>query len=590
MPMGEPAPNGEPPPQIRVFPIPRVPLPKLGFPLYEWVPPTHRSPLPKSPCPPPQVIEVEYNATWSPLPKFGCPIVVPPSPKWLPGWEPLPHIGVPPPEPPSPKSPCPPPQVIEVEYNATWARRWGSPLPESPCPPPQVIEVEYNATWARHWGSPPPPQTLSLLWALSVAIFSVGGMGTALAGGAMAERLGRKGALLATNGLAVVGGALMGGAKLGPTYILIIIGRFIVGAYSGLVSVLVPLYVGEVAPLRLRGALGTLHQLGIVLGILVAQVLGLRALLGTPRAWPALLGAGLLPAALQLLLLPLCPESPRFLLARGQRGRARRGLSRLAGPAAEAGLAALEAELGRGPAPKVGLLELCRSRRYRQPLIVTLGLQLAQQLSGINAIFYYSTSIFEGAGLQDPAVGTIGTGVVNVAATALSVVLVERAGRRVLQLVGLLGMMGCAGTLGVALKLGGPVWGALALGSALAFVGFFAVGPGPLPWFVGAELFPPGPRGAALALAGLVNWASNTAVAMAFPPMQDAMGPLVFLLFGGLLAGFSLFTFLLLPETRGRPFPDPRDPQTSPGAAPLALLGPPEKDTELQSLAGHEEP
>ncbi|XP_041346473.1 solute carrier family 2, facilitated glucose transporter member 4-like [Pyrgilauda ruficollis] len=213
----------------------------------------------------------------------------------------------------------------------------------------------------------------------------------------------------------------MGGAKLGPTYILIIIGRFIVGAYSGLVSVLVPLYVGEVAPLRLRGALGTLHQLGIVLGILLAQVLGLRALLGTPRAWPALLGAGLLPAALQLLLLPLCPESPRFLLARGQRGRARRGLSRLAGPAAEAGLAALEAELDQGPAPKVGLLELCRSRRYRQPLIVTLGLQLAQQLSGINAIFYYSTSIFEGAGLQDPAVGTIGTGVVNVAATALSV-------------------------------------------------------------------------------------------------------------------------------------------------------------------------
>ncbi|NXW80498.1 GTR1 protein, partial [Hirundo rustica] len=97
------------------------------------------------------------------------------------------------------------------------------------------------------------------------------------------------------------------------------------------------------------------------------------------------------------------------------------GLSRLAGPAAEAGLAAMEAELDQGPAPRVGLLELCRSRRYRQPLIVTLGLQLAQQLSGINAIFYYSTSIFEGAGLQDPAVGTIGTGVVNVAATALSV-------------------------------------------------------------------------------------------------------------------------------------------------------------------------
>uniref|UniRef100_A0A8C3QJ72 Solute carrier family 2, facilitated glucose transporter member 4 n=1 Tax=Cyanoderma ruficeps TaxID=181631 RepID=A0A8C3QJ72_9PASS len=411
--------------------------------------------------------------------------------------------------------------------------------------------------------------------------------------------LNRKGALLATNGLAVVGGALMGGAKLGPTYILIIIGRFIVGAYSGLVSVLVPLYVGEVAPLRLRGALGTLHQLGIVLGILGAQVLGLRALLGTAGAWPALFGAGLLPAALQLLLLPLCPESPRFLLARGQRGRARRGerLSRLAGPAAEAGLAALEAELGRGPAPRVGFLELLRSRRYRQPLIVTLGLQLAQQFSGINAIFYYSTSIFEGAGLQDPAVGTIGTGVVNVAATALSVS--HAPGHAHCTHLGMGGwgnswwawspwgvaMVGLAGGRGS--FLGGPVWGAVALASALAFVGFFAVGPGPLPWFVGAELFPPGPRGAALGLAGLVNWASNTVVAMAFPPLQDALGPLVFLLFGGLLGGFALFTFLLLPETRGRPFPTEGDPQNPP---PPSLLSPPEKDTELQCLATHEEP
>uniref|UniRef100_A0A8C3UT49 Solute carrier family 2, facilitated glucose transporter member 4 n=1 Tax=Catharus ustulatus TaxID=91951 RepID=A0A8C3UT49_CATUS len=418
--------------------------------------------------------------------------------------------------------------------------------------PQKVLEGEYNATWARRWGSPPPPQTISLLWSLSVAIFSVGGMGTWAWLKLAWNWAGR--ALLATNGLAVVGGALMGGAKLGPTYTLIIIGRFIVGAYSGLVSVLVPLYVGEVAPLRLRGALGTLHQLGIVLGILGAQVLGLRALLGTPAAWPALFGAGLLPAALQLLLLPLCPESPRFLLARGQRGRARRG------------------ECGAFGLAGVGLLELCRSRRYRQPLIVTLGLQLAQQLSGINAIFYYSTSIFEGAGLRDPAVGTIGTGVVNVAAT---VVLVERAGRRLLQLVGLLGMMGC---------LGGPVWGALALASALAFVGFFAVGPGPLPWFVGAELFPPGPRGAALGLAGLVNWASNTAVAMAFP---DALGPFVFLLFGGLLAGFALFTFLLLPETRGRTFPGGGDPQ-NPSPPPLGT--PLEKDTELQCLATHEEP
>ncbi|GAB0201218.1 solute carrier family 2, facilitated glucose transporter member 4-like [Grus japonensis] len=456
--------------------------------------------------------------------------------------------------------------------------------------PQRVLEGEYNATWTRRWGSPPPPTTVSTLWALSVAIFSGGGMAAALAVGELAERLGRKGALLASNGLAVVGGALMGGAKLGPSYILIIIGRFIIGAHSGLASGLVPMYVGEVAPTRLRGALGTLHQLGIVIGILGAQVLGLEALLGTSGAWPALLGLGLLPAALQLLLLPLCPESPRFLLARGQRARARRGLSRLVGAeAVEAGVAALEAEL-QGHTQRVGLLQLCRTPAYRQPLLVTLVLQLAQQLSGINAIFYYSTAIFEGAGLARPAYATIGTGVVNVAATALSVVLVERAGRRRLQLIGLLGMMGCAVALTVALNVQGPgpLPPVLAVAAVLAFVGFFAVGPGPIPWFVGAELFAMGPRPPAMALAALLNWAANFGVAMAFPALQRALGSFVFLLFGGLLGAFALFTFLRVPETRGRPFAAGGPPP--PRLGPPRLLQPPEKAcTELQCLAGGEE-
>ncbi|NWZ29806.1 GTR4 protein, partial [Asarcornis scutulata] len=97
------------------------------------------------------------------------------------------------------------------------------------------------------------------------------------------------------------------------------------------------------------------------------------------------------------------------------------GLTRLVGPeAAGAALEALGAEL-RGPAPRVGLLQLCRSRRYRQPLVVAVGLQLCQQLSGINAIFYYSTAIFERAGLSRPDYATIGAGAVNVAATVLSV-------------------------------------------------------------------------------------------------------------------------------------------------------------------------
>ncbi|XP_010725435.1 solute carrier family 2, facilitated glucose transporter member 1-like [Meleagris gallopavo] len=233
--------------------------------------------------------------------------------------------------------------------------------PPPSCPPPQVLEDEYNATWTQRWGEPPTPSAVSTLWALSVAIFSVGGMMASLGVGVRGPAP-RKHAMIATNALAFVGGAMMGAAKWGPSYVLIIIGRFLLGAYSGLVSGLVPMYVGEIAPTHLRGALGTLHQLAVVIGILGAQVLGLGALLGTARRWPLLLGLGLGPAALQALLLP----------------------------------------------------------RW-QPLVVAIGLQLSQQLSGINAIFYYSTAIFESAGVGQPAVATIGVGVVNVAATLLSV-------------------------------------------------------------------------------------------------------------------------------------------------------------------------
>lgn len=468
--------------------------------------------------------------------------------------------------------------------------------------PQKVLEDEYNTTWTQRWGEPPPPATVSTLWALSVAIFSVGGMMASLMVGVVAERLGRKHAMIATNALAFVGGAMMGAAKWGPSYVLIIIGRFLLGAYSGLVSGLVPMYVGEIAPTHLRGALGTLHQLAVVIGILGAQVLGLGALLGTARRWPLLLGLGLCPAALQALLLPRCPESPRFLLGRERRGAAMHALTLLLGPeAAEAELEALGAEL-RGPTPRMGVLRLLGSPRLRQPLVVAIGLQLSQQLSGINAIFYYSTAIFEGAGVGQPAVATIGVGVVNVAATLLSLFLVERSGRRTLQLVGIGGMLVCAICLTASLRLqDSPGAGAVSLLGVFLFVTFFELGPGPIPWFLAAELFPQGPRPAAVALAGAANWAGNFVVGMAFPALQHALGPLVFVLFAALLGASWLFAFYLLPETRGRPFeggdhealPPPHHHHPPHGTPPHPLLGggggEGKGGTELQPLRGGED-
>ncbi|OBS78815.1 hypothetical protein A6R68_18805 [Neotoma lepida] len=401
----------------------------------------------------------------------------------------------------------------------------------------KVIEEFYNQTWAHRYGEPIQPTTLTTLWSLSVAIFSVGGMIGSFSVGLFVNRFGRRNSMLMMNLLAFVSAVLMGFSKLGKSFEMLILGRFIIGVYCGLTTGFVPMYVGEVSPTALRGALGTLHQLGIVVGILIAQVFGLDSIMGNAKLWPLLLSVIFIPALLQCILLPFCPESPRFLLInRNEENRAKSGLfptlshptfppvppvlKKLRGTADVTRDLQEMKEEGRQMMreKKVTILELFRSAAYRQPILIAVVLQLSQQLSGINAVFYYSTSIFEKAGVQQPVYATIGSGIVNTAFTVVSLFVVERAGRRTLHLIGLAGMAGCAVLMTIALALLEklPWMSYLSIVAIFGFVAFFEVGPGPIPWFIVAELFSQGPRPAAIAVAGFSNWTSNFIVGMCF--------------------------------------------------------------------------
>uniref|UniRef100_A0A3Q0SHP1 Solute carrier family 2, facilitated glucose transporter member 4 n=1 Tax=Amphilophus citrinellus TaxID=61819 RepID=A0A3Q0SHP1_AMPCI len=421
--------------------------------------------------------------------------------------------------------------------------------------PQKIIEDDYNATWLHRYGEPIPTGTLTSLWSLSVAIFSIGGMLSSFC----VDGINRTGSMLINNLFAFIGGSLMGMSKLCRSFEMMILGRFIIGAYCGLASGLTPMYVGEIAPTSLRGALGTLHQLAIVTGILLAQILGLESLLGSEHLWPVLLGLTVVPTVLQMALLPFCPESPRFLyIIRCQEHHAKSGLRRLTGRQ-EVGdmLTEMKEEKRRMDMErKVSIPELFRSSLYRQPIIVAILLQLSQQLSGINAIFYYSTSIFTKAGVQSPVYATIGAGVVNCAFTVVSLFLVERMGRRTLHMLGLGGMCVCAIIMTMALALldSVPWMSYISMLSIFGFVAFFEVGPGPIPWFFVAELFSQGPRPAAMAVAGCSNWTANFIIGMCFQYVADICGPYVFLIFATLLLFFLIFTFFRVPETRGKTF------------------------------------
>ncbi|XP_053182490.1 solute carrier family 2, facilitated glucose transporter member 3 isoform X2 [Scomber japonicus] len=439
-------------------------------------------------------------------------------------------------------------------------------------------------------------ETITLVWSVSVAIFSVGGMIGSFSVGAMVTKFGRRKSMLLANIVAVLGGTLMGLSTVSRSFEMVIIGRFIIGVFCGLCTGLTPMYVGEISPTAVRGAFGTLHQLGVVIGILVAQIFGLEFLLGSDTLWPLLLALTALPAVAQSILLLFCPESPRYLLiVLNQEEEAQKALVRLRGSedVSEDIQEMKEEAMKMALEKKVTILELFRSPNYRQPIIIAIILQLSQQLSGINAVFYYSTGIFEKAGVKEPIYATIGAGVVNTVFTVVSLFLVERAGRRTLHLIGLAGMAVCALLMTISLSLvvsdayknkilmhftsiivlfclffsdrftvsiseqeSNQALSYLAIVAVFGFVASFEMGPGPIPWFIVAELFSQGPRPAAMAISGFSNWTANFLVGITFPKLQEVCGAYVFIIFMIFLILFFIFTFLRVPETKGRTFDD----------------------------------
>ncbi|KAK9957904.1 hypothetical protein ABG768_012104 [Culter alburnus] len=425
--------------------------------------------------------------------------------------------------------------------------------------PEQKLRAFFNATWMERYGEPITPGMCTIVWSFAVAIFSVGGMVGSFSVGVIANKFGRRNSMFLVNILALIGGGLMGLCTLCYSYEMVIAGRLIIGLFCGLFTGLTPMYVGEVSPTPLRGAFGTLHQLGVVVGILVAQIFGLEGLLGSQKLWPLLLSLTVLPAILQCILLPFCPESPRFLLINlNEEEKARKALVRLRGyedvgkdmqeMKEESAKMAME--------KKVTIAELFRIAAYRQPLLIAVMLQLSQQLSGINAVFYYSTGIFESAGVTQPIYATIGAGVVNTVFTVVSLFLVERAGRRTLHLIGLGGMAISALAMTIALLLQKDIESLsyLSIAAVFGFVAMFEMGPGPIPWFIVAELFSQGPRPAAMAVAGCSNWTANFLVGVSFPKLEELCGPYVFIIFMILLIFFFIFTYFKVPETKGRTF------------------------------------
>ncbi|XP_058465100.1 glucose transporter type 1 isoform X4 [Malaya genurostris] len=427
---------------------------------------------------------------------------------------------------------------------------------------PEVnIENFMKDVYKDRYGEDISEEFIQQLYSVAVSIFAIGGMLGGFSGGWMANRFGRKGGLLLNNVLGISGACLMGFTKMSHSYEILFLGRFIIGVNCGLNTSLVPMYISEIAPLNLRGGLGTVNQLAVTVGLLLSQVLGIEQILGTNDGWPVLLGLAICPAVLQLLLLPICPESPRYLLITKQwEEEARKALRRLrASNQVEEDIEEMRAEeRAQQSESSISTLELICSPTLRAPLIIGIVMQLSQQFSGINAVFYYSTSLFMSSGLTEESAkfATIGIGAIMVVMTLVSIPLMDRTGRRTLHLYGLGGMFIFSIFITISFLIKEMIdWMSyLSVVSTLGFVVFFAVGPGSIPWMITAELFSQGPRPSAMAIAVLVNWMANFVVGIGFPSLKTALENYTFLPFSVFLAIFWIFTYKKVPETKNKTF------------------------------------
>merc|ERR1711976_275973 len=370
-----------------------------------------------------------------------------------------------------------------------------------------------------------------LIWSWIVATFCVGGIIGGSAVGAVASGLGRKGGLLLNNILMIISGIFLFAAKYAGSWEMLIIGRLVIGVNSGLNAGVAPMYLTEISPTALRGAVGTIYQLIITISILLSQVLGMNMVLGNDAGWPFLFGLTVIPGVLQLITLPFCPEFPKYLLL-DKNHEAMKAL------------------------PKVTFKEMLVNPALRSPLIIAVMMMLAQQLSGINAAIFFSTSIFKEAGLDETQAqsATLGMGAMNVAMTFVSLVLIEKAGRKTLMIIGLSVMVVTTTMLLVCLLAAESV-PALAYVSIVMFITFvvgFATGPGSIPWFFVTELFTQGARGMATSVAVVTNWTANFLVGLGFTPLMLAIGPYVFIIFIVLQIFFIGYVWFKVPETKNK--------------------------------------
>ncbi|MCL5005954.1 MAG: sugar porter family MFS transporter [Acidobacteria bacterium] len=382
---------------------------------------------------------------------------------------------------------------------------------------------------------------------VAVSIVLAGAAVGAAVAGYFGDRFGRRPVLIVN---AILFGAFAVITGLANGLPLFLAARLIVGVAVGVASMLTPLYIAELAPPKIRGALVTLNQLAIVTGIVVAYYVDY--LFSASAGWRGMFISAVVPSVILLVALIFLPESPRWLVTRQQPDAAFRILDRV--ESTQEARRHLEELQDVTQADRLRFRDLF-GERFRRPLLIGVGLAVFQQVTGVNTIIYYTPTILQMAGFKSASsaiLATVLVGGVNLVMTVIALFLLDRIGRRPLLLIGIAGM-------GISLAHLGYLFGAShvsrvgILTDVLAYLACFAIGLGPVFWLLISEIYPTTIRGQAMSVASLTIWIFDLLVSVTFLSLVGAVGTkFSFWIYAAACVAAFVFSYYLVPETKGR--------------------------------------
>jgi sugar porter (SP) family MFS transporter len=385
---------------------------------------------------------------------------------------------------------------------------------------------------------------------LVTGLLLVGAAVGAFGSGRLSDTLGRRPVILITAVVFVLG---VLGAAFSPTLWFLIVMRFVIGLAVGSASMAVPLYISEVAPPRVRGALVSFNQLALTTGILIAFLVDYS--LSSSADWRLMFGLAAIPAVLLFVGMLTQAESPVWLVTHGRIADARRVLTRVR--SADHDVEGEIEEISSLTNDKVSYRELLEPG-VRKLVVIGVLLAVFQQITGINTVIYYAPTLLHQAGLGNSAslLANVGNGIVNVAMTVLAIRLIDKVGRRVLLLSGTIGMaialIVVAATFAISANTLGHTAAIVAVASLAVYTGSFAIGLGPVFWLLISEIYPARIRGKSMSIATMANWGANFVVAVSFLTLLGAISNAgTFFLMGFLSLAAVAYFWRKVPETQG---------------------------------------